>query len=276
MTELYSKLSACRCDADAAPILESVRAGPSARKLTETGIALMQNPDLKQRQIGESFLRTAVREMEDKSMTNTTHAKPGEGEEDINKLKENETPKSESGTGNSGSEQSSEFKQPYSGEGTDEPNSDIESMQTASGEDQMGKISEMMPGMAPPGLDPAVLQQMQPQMPQLPQMNTPQMLKQMQYTVQEALKPYAKVIGELRQGVQALDTQVREIQTNKGAMTLDVENVKVGSQRGMLGTVRETVIPGTDVTVPQRTFPGMKLQETRNHILEMDAQLSKN
>jgi len=273
MTGLYEKLSACRCNADAAPILESVRAGPSAKTLTETAIALMQNADLKQRQIGENFLRTAVREMEDDNLSSTHEpAKVGEGEHDVNKLTEEEVP---SGTGTTGSEQSSQITQPYKKEGENEPNSDIESMQGASGADQMGAISEMgMPGMAPPGLDPVVAAQLQPQMPQMPQMNTPQMMKQMQYTVQEALKPFVKEMGVLKQGIRALDGQVREIQTQKGAMQLDIQSVKTGSERGML---RETtqIIPNTDIEIPARSFPTMKLQETRNNMLELDQMLSK-
>lgn len=276
MTEgLYSKLSACRCNADAAPILETVRASSSQKKLVETGIALMQNQDLKQRQIGEDFLRTAVHEMEDGLSSTHEPANVGDGEKDVKKLTEEEVP---SGTGTSGSEQSSKITQPYPSEGTDEPNSDIESMQSASGENQMGKISELggmpMPG-APQGLDPVVAAQMAPQMPQMPQMNTPQMLKQMQYTVQEALKPVIAEIKNHRQGITALDKQIREIQTNRGSMTLDIENVKAGSQSGIIRETTEQVIPGTDIPVPARSFPGMKLHETRNTILEMDAQMNK-
>jgi len=159
MTDFKQKLQDCRTCEEARPILETMKARPSARKLVETAIQLKQSKDPRQQSYGLDFMQTAIRELEDDENDKTKEANGsahpmdvGAGAKDIDK----KMSEADEITGSLDSHQSSDIDMPYKQEGTDEPQSDIESMQTASGENQMGGIKENMapyPGqgqMAPP------------------------------------------------------------------------------------------------------------------------------
>lgn len=261
-TNIGAQLRACSCIADAKKVLETVRAGPAAHKLVETAFSL-QGQDV----IKRDFIETAIKELEDGNVTKPFTAKPGEGEDNVTK-KVSESEGVPSGTGTAGSAQSSQVTQPYKKEGD---NDEVTDMQSATGDNQM---KEGMPGMYPgipggPGLAPGIAQEMGAQMPPLPQMNTPQMLKQMQYTVHEALRGPLQEIHTLREAIKAIDSRLRETETNRGAMTLDIGTVKAN---GIVRThpVQETIPQMGNEQLPRTQFPRAKLEETRMEILEMD------
>jgi len=262
-TNIGTRLRACNCIADAKKVLETVRAGPSTHKLVEIAFALKGQENIKR-----EFIETAIKEVEQKNITKPFSADPGKGEDDVKKL--TESGDIVSGTGTDGSEQSSDTEQPYPKEGTD---GEVTDMESATGENQM---KEGIPGMPPaqivPGLAPQIAQEMGQQMPPLPQMNTPQMMKQMQYTVQEALKPYRTQLSKITEAVKALDVRLRETETNRASMTLDIGSVK-DNAIVKSHPIQETA-PNWNDGLPRTTFPRAKLEETRMEILEQDKILS--
>lgn len=294
--DFKQKLRSCRTCAEAQPILETLKARPSERKLIETAIQLSQSRDPRQQSYGEDFFITAFREMEDDHDKNKKeqeangglHRDQG-GEADIAGIidkGDKTTKEADSITGALDSHQSSDIDMPYPKEGTDVPNSDIESMQTASGENQMGGIKENMPmpgmtgqpGMPP--MDPGVQQQMAPQMKPMPPMNTPQMMRQMQYTVDmnnkaiysRVINPLIREVKKTREALIALDKKYRETESRAGSMKLDIEKVKLNSS--VRDHVRETV-PGTSIEIPQTRFPRAELENKRYDIAQLDKELSK-
>lgn len=276
-SKVVDQLKSCRTCAEAQPILETLKVRPSQRKLIETAIQLKHSKDPRQVAYGEDFMLTAIREVEDDYdlSQQTTHMKKEKEADEI--------------TGALDSHQSSKIDSPYPQEGTDAPNSDIESMQTASGENQMGGIKENYPpmmgqmgqqggmgGMPGMGMAPDLMRQMAPQMPQMPQMNTPQMMRQMQYTVQEALKRYLNPVilevRKVREAYIALDKKLQETQSLSGSMKLDLDAVKNNSI--VREHIRETV-PGTEIPVPEISHVRFNLDEKRSTIAQMDKDLAK-
>jgi len=272
---VIDKLKSCRTCAEAQPIMETLKVRPSQRKLIETAIQLSHSKDPRQVAYGEDFMLTAIREL-DPLEGQTTHMGKGDKPDFIKKEKE-----ADEITGSLDSHQSSKIDQPYPKEGTDAPNSDIESMQTAQGQNQMGGIKENYPpmmggGMGMPGMAPDLQRQMAPQMPQMPQMNTPQMMRQMQYTVQESMKryfnPMVAEVRKLREAYIALDKKMQETQSQSGTMKLDLDSVKQNSI--VRDHVRET-ISGTEITLPEVTHARYNLEVKRDQIAQMDKDLAK-
>ena len=260
--------------------MEALRVRPSQRKLIETAIQLKHSKDPRQLAYGEDFMLTAIKELDPLSGQTTHMSKGNNGNADIAGIIKKEKEADEI-TGELDSHQSSQINQPYPKEGSDAPNSDIESMQTASGEDQMGGIRENMgmPGMMPgmmPGLAPDIQQQMASRMPQMPQFTPPQMMRQMQYTVQEALKRYLNPaiveIRKLREAYIALDKKFQETQNQAGTMRLDLDTIKANSS--VREHIRETV-PGTEIPIPSVAPIRANLEERRTIISQMDKDMQK-
>ena len=303
MTDFKKELQACRTCEEARPILETLKARPSARKLVETAIQLKQSKDPRQQSYGLDFMQTAIRELEDddektKEANGAAHPMDvGAGAKDIDK----KMSEADEITGSLDSHQSSDIDMPYKQEGTDEPQSDIESMQTASGENQMGGIKENMapyPGqgqMAPPPMQqgggqmppmppmpgmppiaPELMKQMAP--PQIPGV-TPQAMRQMQYTVEanfrrlgiQTINPLIREVKKLREANLALDKKIRELESAKGSMTLDIEKVKANAP----ARVRETTMYDNISFPPPTRFERVALEETRQSMLVLDKELAK-
>ena len=302
MTDFKRKLQACRTCEEARPILETLKARPSARKLVETAIQLQQSKDPRQQSYGLDFMQTAIRELEDdendktKEANGTAHPMDvGAGAKDIDK----KMSEADEITGALDSHQSSDIDMPYKQEGTDEPQSDIESMQTASGENQMGGIKENMapyPGQMPPPMQqgggmgqppmppmngmppiaPELMKQMAP--PQIPGVS-PQAMRQMQYTVEanfkrlgvQTINPLIREVKKLREANIALDKKIRELESAKGTMTLDIEKVKQNSPV----RVRETTTYDNISFPPPTRFERVALEETRQSMLVLDKELQK-
>jgi hypothetical protein len=298
--DFKQKLRSCRTCAEAQPILETLRARPAQRKLIETAIQLSQSRDPRQQSYGEDFFITAFREMEndhdkdkkEQEANGGLHRDQG-GEADIAGIidkDEKKTKEADKITGSLESHQSSDIDG-LPMEGTDTPENDIESMQggASSGVSQMGGVKENMPmpggmgGMPQPGMPPMapdVQQAMAPQMPKMPPMNTPQMMRQMQYTVDQynktlnarVISPLIRELKKTREAVIALDKKYRETESRAGSMKLDIEKVKLNSS--VREHVRETV-PGTSIEIPQTRFPKAELEQKRYDIAQMDKELSK-
>lgn len=257
-TSFGKRLNSCSCIADARKVMRETRGvGPAVTKLVETAFALRDQPDIR-----SDMLKSAIAEM-DKPFA----ADLDKGNKDIDKL--GESGDIVSGSGTEGSEQSSDTVQPYPKEGTDEEVTDLKS---ATGEDQM---KESHGGMMPPqtqmstgGMPPVAPQLMQGMTPQLPNGLNPAMMEQMQFTVQEALKTPLQIISQLREAVKLLDTRLRETETNKASMTLNVDDVRGKSQAGSL--IRETSVSPMSMDFPTVKFDRMRLQETRNDIYDLD------
>ncbi len=295
-----AKLRACRSCAEAKPIMEAMHMGSSQQQLMDYYYQLRVSKDPRQQAHGENAYATAIREADEENLKNNNdkhqeangglHRDQG-GEADIAGIIDKEKhQEADEITGELDSHQSSDIDMPYPKEGTDEPNSDIESMQTASGENQMGGIKENMPmpGMpqmppAPgmPPMAPEVQQAMAPQMPKMPQMNTPMAMRQMQYTVEannkrlfsRVINPLIREVKKLREANIALDKKVQETQSNAGSMKLDIDKVRENSVVRD-HRIRET-IPGTSIEVPEMTHPRAELENKRYEIAQLDKELQK-
>ncbi len=283
------KLRACRTCAEAKPILEALKVRDSQRKLIETGILLNQNPDPRQQSHGEDFFITAFREMDDEHKTKeqADHPKVGDVGNDMDSA-EKQLSEADKITGSLDSKQSSDIDMPYPKEGTDAPQSDVESMQSASGEDQMREMPMPGMGMPPqqgmPPMAPDVQQQMQPKMPPMPQMNGGQMMRQMQYTYDvnakaffnRYVKPLIRETKKLREAYVALDKKIQETQSSAGTMKLDIDKVRDHAMAS--NHVRETIGNQADnIPMPPPTrFVRVELDEKRNSIRELDNSLQKS
>ncbi len=282
------KLRECTSIAEADTILSKARAGPAVRKLVETGILLKNNPDRAQRDYGSSFINSAIQELDaklDKDEEPTPHhdygVKPNKGD---TKFVKEELLAGGDKNGNEGSEQSSDNTEPYPQEGTETPDGG-EPMKGAT--DTENQMKEGFPGMPPmgngmpgmmPGLEPSVANEMGQGMPQLPPMSTPQMMKQMQYTLEKyhrnIVAPLRKTIAQQKEAIQVLSRQVRESEAKSGSMKLDIDSVK----RNAMATshIQETVIPGNlqGPTIVGNGNPKRNnLESARSDIANLDKQL---
>ncbi len=229
------KLQECRTIQEAAPLLRGK--SQTFKKVVETAILLQNHPNPQQQQIGNQFMATAIQEL-DAAEEPTPKESPGLKTKGDHFVKE-ELLAGGDKDGTDGSEQSSKNSEPVtSKEGTTEPEGDMEEP----GMSTENQFSEMggMPGMMPPGLDPQLAQQMAPQMPQLPQMNTPQQIQQMQYTVKKYMEAYMKPVREqvirLTKANAFLSKQVKEMQTS--SVGLDINKFSKENK----GPLRETSI----------------------------------
>ena len=290
------KLRECRSCAEAKPIMEAMGMGASQKQLMDYYYQLRVSKDPRQQAHGENAYATAIREADEEN-NNHEHDKEQEangglhrdqgGEADIaGIIKDGKTKEADEITGSLDSHQSSDIDAPYPKEGSDTPESDIESMQggASAGESQMGGIKENLPGMLPqpgmPPMAPEVQQAMAPQMKPMPQMNTPQAMRQMQYTVERnnkalfnrVINPLIREVKKLREANIALDKKVQETQSNAGTMKLDLDKIRENSP--VRERIRETV-PGTGIEVPTMTHPRAELENKRYEIAQLDKELQK-
>ena len=291
------KLRECRSCAEAKPIMEAMGMGASQKQLMDYYYQLRVSKDPRQQAHGENAYATAIREADEEN-NNHEHDKEQEangglhrdqgGEADIaGIIKDGKTKEADEITGSLDSHQSSDIDAPYPKEGSDTPESDIESMQggASAGESQMGGIKENLPGMLPqpgmPPMAPEVQQAMAPQMKPMPQMNTPQAMRQMQYTVERnnkalfnrVINPLIREVKKLREANIALDKKVQETQSNAGTMKLDLDKIRENSPVKE-HRIRET-IPGTGIEVPEMTHPRAELENKRYEIAQLDKELQK-
>lgn len=266
MNDNIQRLRECTTFAQAEPYLNTLRAGPAARKLMEISILLKSHADSTQRHYGEEMFDTAIKELDPKEQP-TPAESPGVKVVKDKIVQEELLSNNNPSSANTGSEQSTKNTAPTPKEGTTEPNSDIESMQTASGENQM---TEMIPGLMGENmgmLDPKIAAMMGQNMPQPPPMSTPQQMQQMQYTVKQHLtnyhnkvvKPVLETNKHLMESVGTLSKQIREIEASNGKFSMDLNKVKREGPRNMQETI--------PIGLPTRE---VSLIDKRSQIMQLD------
>ncbi len=289
--KLIKKLQECSTIGQADPILTRLNAGPAVKKLVETAIILSNSQDPQQRSHAYSFMESAIKEIENdedhkkieeemgmhshedelhnKKMheehEDDEHRKMHEEEEDDDdehKLHEEELSNHNLGKRTTGSEQSTDNTEPYPGEGKD----------TASGEKPMqdmdGTINQwnetggmIVPGLPPtpngsPGLDPNIAQEMGALMPQPPPLDTNQMMRQMQYTLNDYHKKYVSPLGRIirnqketikkqTEAIKKLSTQIQETRNASGSMKLDLDHMRENATAKFRETESTAAIPST-------------------------------
>ncbi len=290
---------------------------------------------------GEDGLPTKPIGAEGNSPENKTMTEE-EDKDDEHKVKEEVLDNHNNGPREDGSEQSTDNTAPYPGEGTDtttgeKPMQDMDGtvnqwnetggmppgaggppgggmppgaaggmppgnpMQQAGGGMPPG-MGGGMPGMMP-GLAPDVAQEMGMVMPNLPPMDTNQMMRQMQYTVKNMVtdlykkeivplrnrlqeqyrqsnsdkKQYNSILKQQREAIKSLSQEIQETKSHNGSMSLDIDALRKNST----AKFRETVPTFDDFSgfegrngsptiqpVPQRQK--MKLDIARAEIEQMD------
>ena len=279
MSNVLKKLQECSCAQDSLPILNSIKAKPALRRVVETAIELQQSKDPRQQHFAHNFWVTAKQEMEDDE-------KHQEEDDKIDfKKNSTESPKQEEQlvTSRDG-HGSTDSTAPYPQEGSDEPQSDIESMQTASGENQMKEAFGQPPpqgGMGggqmgmPQGMCPEVGKQlMGGQAPPMPPMSTPQAMQQMHYTVKEALRPVIAMLKKHNEAISVISNQVQESSAKSRSMQLDIGKVRENALAHNIVRETENTFDGQSVPPPTR-FDRFSLDETRRNIATQDTNLQK-
>ena len=278
------KLRECTSIAEADSILSSVRAGPAIRKLVETGVMLKNHPDAQQRQYGQGFINSAIQEL-DADEEPTPAESPGLKTKGDKFVKE-ETLAGGDKDGTDGSEQSTDNTEPYPQVAKDSDNGEKDMEKMSGTEDQMKEgFPGQMPGQMPggqmpgmmPGLEPSIANEMGAGMPQLPPMSTPQMMKQMQYTLERyhrnIVAPLRKTIAQQKEAIQVLSKQIRESEAKTGSMKLDIASVK----RNALATphnIKETMPNLNGPTIVGNGNPNRAtLEQARSDIANMDKTL---
>jgi len=288
------------------PILSKLGAGPAVKKLVETALILSNSQDPQQRNHAYSFMESAIKELEDDDDHKEREEEMGKHAEDDKlgntKISEEELDNNNNGGREEGSEQSSDNTEPYPGEGKDtttgeKPMQDMDGSVNQWNETGFpqgggqppgmpaGGAPGMGPGMGPPGMGPGmspglapdVAQEMGMIMPQLPPMDTNQMMRQMQYTLNtyhdRIVKPLTKLVRTQRAAIKEQSVQIRELRSNSGSMTLDLDSLK----QNATAKFRETTKPEEEnigyrgVSLqPNMTRRRDKLDIARSEITEMD------
>ena len=232
------------------------------------------------------------------------------------KIHEEELDNHNNGPREDGSEQSTENREPYPGTARDstngeKPMQDMDNTQNQWNETgfpngqgmpnaQGGQNGQGMviPGLPPtvPGLDPQIAQEMGMQMPTPPPLDTNQMMRQMQYTIDTKMKEYhnrfvvplnrvvtqqKETIKNQRSAIKELSMQIREISTNNGNIKLDLDSLRQNATVKFRETESPSMLNGFDVNsiAPSQSFTGVqplpniqrhKIATARAEIEEMD------
>lgn len=278
MNTLAHKLQECTSIDQAEPILRQLKAGPAVRKLTETAMLLKNHPDKTQQQYGVSFLNSVIQEM-DAEEEPTPHHGDAVKAKDEHFVKEEELAGGNK-DGTEGSEQSTDNTAPYTqvADDSESGQKDMEKMEGT--ENQFNENIGQSPMGMFPQIEPGVATEMGGQMPPMPPMNTNQMMRQMQYTVAEALRKYVvplrTQIRQQQEAIKFLSNQIKETQAKTGSMKLDIATVKQNAPAR--NAIQETTTPITPGMIPEnqihkRTF---ELEKARHDINEMDNLLRGN
>ncbi len=284
--KLVKRIQECTSIADIDRL--GLRLRPTFRKTLETAILLSNHPDKTQRDYGAQFMRTVLQEAErgEDAVTAPSEA-DGLKTKGDHFVKEEELDNHNPESGNAGSDQSTDNVEPYP-QVADTSDDGEKGMEKTDGEDQMkeagfpmgGGMPPQQPnGMPPMGMEPGVAGEMGAQMPQLPPMNTNQMMRQMQYTLNETLKRYVlplrNEIRVQRETIKKLSMQIQEVQVGKGAMKLDIAHVRDHAMARSSNPIHETVTNVIDPKgEPVRIHSKIQeMESARSDITEMDKML---
>lgn len=262
------KLQECTTLQEAQPLLRGKSS--TFRKVVETAILLRAHPDPNQRAIGEQFMSSAIQEMDKDEEPTPPHGKAIEPKGEHFVKEEELAGGNKSGT--EGSEQSTDNTEPYplvadQSEAGEKP---MEKMENT--ENQM-KEGFPPPMMGPPGLDPQLAQQMAPQMPQIPAMNTPQQIQQMQYTIKRYLEAYVKPLREqvikLTKANVFFANKIKEIQTT--SIGIDVHSLKDTRVPRLQETMPKIVTNISTENMPPRIYEkAYNLESEKQSVVEID------
>lgn len=254
---------------------------PSIVKLAETMVRFRNDPSQNAKNEADSMTLSMIQEMEDFGHDPEVSVKP----KDDKFVKEEKLANHNPGDIGQGSEQSSDNTLPYPQQGSTEAEKNIESMQSADGENQMKEMGggmpgqpqppmQMggggMPGMPMPGMDPGIMKQMAPGMGAIPPMNTPQQMQQMQYTMKKyhelVVVPIQKENRAMREAFGKLSKKIAETAKPTGAEPLHVNRF------------RETVMENHETPLTHGLPPivrntAFELEETRRNISELNNQI---
>jgi hypothetical protein len=278
--DLYKKLQECTCIGDAQPYIR--KAKPALRELVESGVMFNNASDRQTKALGQRFIAKAVQEMEGdehKMKEDTAYNHQG-GSEDVEK-KTKEVMEEHARD----SEGSSSDANPLPKEGSEAPEGDIEGMDSVSNTDKIGgdgaidSVSETNP-LAIAGVDGKTMNEIAGgRQYKLPTLTTRQILRIINYNVNEALKPYRRVIMKHQEAIIAYGKQLQETKIKSGSMKLDMDSLRKNATVKEYN-LRETSpegIPQADGQIlpfQKVKFTNMKLQETHNEIMALDEQLS--
>ena len=268
-------LRECRTIQEALPLLKGKP--ETFRTIVETAYALKAHPSLSQQAIGDNFLSKAIREMDDAEQPEIKHddGVKTKGEKFV---KEELLPEGNK-SGTDGSEQSSASKP--TDEGTTEPDGDLQSPGMST-ENQMKEGFPPMPqGQGQfPGMDPQIAQQMAP--PQnMPPMNLPQQVQQMQYTVRKMTEGLVKEVQYLRKQVGFQQAAIKDLNTKV------TETISLKNGLDLNGFKERQILPRTQETIPDMVsnikIPNAKIYEkhrttedARHKIIDLDNLLSSS
>lgn len=213
--------------ADVEKVLQEAKVSRSGMELVRTAFQIREQ----QRPLSEHFIATVVKEMEDNEKAEKEYV-GGESHQATNRA------------------EPLEQKQKNTPDGAN-PDTSATGTENQMREDIMGMM------------DPSLASQMMPQ--NLPAMNLPQQIKQMQYTVSKMLAPITTKVRELeventrlKEAITQLDQKYQE--TISGAKSVQL---KIG------GKTQETT-----TSIPLHiTSPDMPLEDRRFEISELDRQM---
>jgi hypothetical protein len=187
-------------------------------------------------------------------------------DKDEHKIHEEELDNHNNGPREDGSEQSTENREPYPGTARDstngeKPMQDMDNTQNQwneTGPNGQGMIVPELPPIVP-GLDPQIAQEMGMQMPAPPPLDTNQMMRQMQYTVDNKMRNYhnkvvvplnrllkqqKETIKSQKSAIKELSMQIRDISNHSGNMKLDLDSLKQNATVKFRETESPTVLNG--------------------------------
>jgi len=250
-----------------------------------------------------------------------------EKEDDDHKIHEEELSNHNQGGRTRGSEQSTDNEEPYPGEGKDtttgeKPMQDMDDTVNQWSETngvvvpglpptEMGAPNAMpngppnaMPNGPPmmPGLAPDIAQEMGMNMPPPPDMNTNQMMRQMQYTINYAisnnnkkfLEPMSRImkkqretLDEQKRAIKNLSIELRETKVTNGTMKLDLDTMRENSNAKFRETTSTPVLenfPNDSIyqagrvssLQPLPNYQRVKVDIARSEIEQMDKILNSN
>jgi len=244
-------------------------------------------------------------------------------EEDEHKVHEEELSNHNQGKRTSGSEQSTDNEEPYPGEGEESADGE-KPMQDMDGTvNQWNETGGMIvPGLPPvpngmppngappngmppngappngappqggPGLAPDIAQEMGMVMPQPPPLDTNQMMRQMQYTLNDYHKRYISPLNRLikqqketlhkqKEAIKKLSTEIQETRNASGSMKLDLDHMRENATAKFRET--ESVpnvmpnsysqfsnLPGVAAVQPVPNIKRNQISSARYEIEEMD------
>ena len=293
----------------------------------ETAIKELEDDKLNEEEMGkhgdeDGLNNSKINEEENDDNKNKLNEEEENKDGPENKIHEEELKNHNTGSREEGSEQSTDNTEPYPGTATDSPNGE-KPMQDMSGtENQWNETGGMLPpggappagGMPPgggmpqtgngmivpslppaagPGLAPDIAQEMGIGMPQIPPMDTSQMMKQMQFTINDYHKRFIQPMSRLilqqkeslkqqKEAIKTLSQEIRETKATSGTLKLDLDFMRKNAS----AKFREIESPLQNyATFDKDGLPGIqpinrqqvKIESARAEIEQMDRLLnSKN